>query len=62
MDWEALANTLLQWTTNTGVKIVIALVIMFISFKIINILARRIVKRAEKNTQTKLFFKRLLTC
>ena len=32
MDWEALANTLLQWTTNTGVKIVIALVIMFISF------------------------------
>ncbi len=59
MDWEALANTLLQWATNTGVKIVISLVIMFFSFKIINILSKRIVKRAEIKHADKTIFQTL---
>ena len=59
MDWEALVNTLLQWATNTGVKIIIALVIMFISFKIINAIAKKIVKRAEKKHADKTIFQTL---
>ncbi len=59
MDWQALTNMLLQWATNTGVKIVIALVIMFVSFKIINAIARRIIKRAEKNHADKTIFRTL---
>ncbi len=59
MDWEALANTLLQWATNVGVKIVIALVIMFISFKIINVFAKRIIKSGEKKKADKTILRTL---
>ncbi len=59
MDWKALGNTLLQWVTNTGVKIVIAIVVMFISFKIINSIAKKIVKRGEKKHADKTIFRTL---
>ena len=59
MDWQELGNTLLQWATNTGVKIVIALVIMFISFKVINSIAKKIVKRGEKKHSDKTIFQTL---
>ncbi len=59
MDWQALLNTLVQWATNTGVKIIIALVIMFISFKVINIIAKKIVKRGEKKNADKTIFQTL---
>lgn len=59
MDWQALLNTLVQWATNTGVKIIIALVLMFISFKIINTVAKQIVKRGEKKNADKTIFKTL---
>lgn len=56
MDWQALTNTLLQWATNTGVKIVVALIVMFISFKIINAIAKRIIKGGEKKNADKTIF------
>ncbi len=59
MDWDALVNTLLQWATNTGVKIVIALVFMFISFKIINAFSKRIVKKGEKKNADKTIIRTL---
>lgn len=59
MDWQAIGNMLLEWATNTGVKIVIALVIMVISFKIVNVLAKKIVKRAEKKNADKTIFQTL---
>ena len=59
MDWQALADTLLQWATNTGVKIIISLVIMFISFKIINVVAKKIVKRGGKKHSDKTIFQTL---
>ena len=59
MDWQAIGNMLLEWATNTGVKIVIALVIMVISFKIVNVLAKKIVKRAEKKQADKTIFQTL---
>ena len=59
MDWQAIGNMLLEWATNTGVKIVIALVIMVISFKIVKVLAKKIVKRAEKKHADKTIFQTL---
>ncbi len=41
-------NTIVTWATNTGIKILIALLIIFISFKVINFIAKKISKRGEK--------------
>ena len=48
MDWKAIINTIVNWATNTGVKILIALIILVVSFKIINAIARKWTKRSEK--------------
>jgi len=48
MDWQAILNSIANWATSTGIKVVIALVLLFVSFKVINALARRFTKRAEK--------------
>lgn len=42
MNWNALLNSITSWATNTGIKILVALVIMFISFKLINFLMKKI--------------------
>lgn len=44
-DWNGLWQTLANWAMSTGVKIIIALLIWFISFRIINWLTRKIEKR-----------------
>ena len=52
MNWKEKLNeildTLIGWATTTGVKVIIALVLLFISFKIVNKIARKIEKRGEK--------------
>ena len=53
MDWNALFNSLIAWGTNIGVKIVIALLLMFVSFKLINFICRRIEKKGEKKDADK---------
>lgn len=45
IDWEGLLDNLVNWATNTGVKIIIALLVWFISFRIINWITRKIEKR-----------------
>ena len=47
IDWAALLNTVMNWVTSTGIKILIALVIMFISFKVINWITRKIEKKGD---------------
>ena len=44
LTWEAVGETLLSWCLNTGVKILIALVLLIVSFRIINLVSRRIEK------------------
>ncbi|MBQ2714363.1 MAG: mechanosensitive ion channel [Clostridia bacterium] len=46
MDWEKLWQTVLGWLKTDGVKIVIALLILLVSFRVITLIARRIEKRA----------------
>ena len=48
MDWNALLNTVVNWVTTTGVKLLIAFVIMLITFKIINAIAKKIERSADK--------------
>ncbi len=48
MDWQAILNTVVNWATSSGVKIIIALLLLIISFKLINGLAKRFTKRFEK--------------
>ncbi len=49
MEW--LKNTMdmiITWATNTGIKLLIALILMIVSFKIINWIAKKIIKNGEK--------------
>ncbi len=41
-------DALISWVTTVGLKLVIALVLMFIAFKVINKIARKIEKSSEK--------------
>ena len=53
--WSALIETVLSWCVNTGIRIIISLIILAISFRIINLLSRRIEKKlssAEKHDKT----------
>ncbi len=48
MDWNAILDTIVNWALNTGIRLIIALVILFISFKIINVIGKKIEKSYEK--------------
>ena len=66
MDWKQtlqnLLDTIVNWATNTGVKIVIALLIMLISFRLITWLTRKMERRLinkrkmDKTLVTTLFY------
>ena len=54
MEWfETFLNTLISWATTTGVKLIIALVILLISFKIIKVVCRKIEKSGVKKNADK---------
>ncbi len=59
MDWDLILNTVVSWLTSTGIKIVIALLVLFISFKVINLITRRIEKRAAAKNADKTILKTL---
>ena len=59
MDWNLIFNSILNWATTTGVKILIALVILFVSFKVINVIGRRIEKAGTKKNADKTIMKTL---
>ncbi|MBQ9084104.1 MAG: mechanosensitive ion channel [Clostridia bacterium] len=51
VDWGAILgnvwNTIVSWCLNTGIKILIAIIILIVSFKIINSIARKIEKKGD---------------
>ena len=51
MNWEQILhnilNTVINWVTTAGLRLLIALALMFISFKIVNVVARKIEKTAD---------------
>lgn len=48
IDWNALWNTIVQWCTNVGIKLVIGLFVLFIVFKIVNFLTKKMYKHLQK--------------
>ena len=53
MNWESILNSIVSWATNTGIKIVIALIVMLISFKIVKWICKKIEKAGEKKRADK---------
>ena len=51
MDWTQvlnnILNTVIGWATTAGLRLLIALVLLFVSFKVVNFVARRIEKSGE---------------
>lgn len=48
IDWKALLDTILNWCTSTGIKLIIGLVLLFIIFKITNVLTKKLYKHLQK--------------
>ncbi len=49
MEWlNETLDMIVAWATNTGLKLIIALILMFITFKLINWIAKKIIKNGEK--------------
>ena len=46
---ESILETLKNWAMTSGIKIIIALIIMLIAFKVIKVVSRRIEKRLDKS-------------
>lgn len=61
MDWEYIFMTVTNWLTTTGIKIIIALILLFVSFKLINWFSAKIEKACEKNTPTNMKYDKTLT-
>ena len=53
MDLTEFTNTLQNWIATTGIKIVVALLIWFISFKIINVVTKKILKKVLNSENRK---------
>jgi small conductance mechanosensitive channel len=47
-DWSGLLDTVVNWMTSTGIKLVIAIVLMIITFKIVNVITKKLYKRLQK--------------
>ena len=47
-DWSGLWNIVLNWMTSTGIKLVIAIVLMIVTFKIVNVITKKLYKRLQK--------------
>ncbi len=64
MNLEELWASFVEWAKTSGIpgviKVIIALLIMFISFKVINLIARRITKRCEKRKVDKTIYRTLI--
>ena len=51
MDWQQTWETVQNWLTNTGIKVLISIVIMIVTFSFINFLSKKIAKRADKKVE-----------
>ncbi len=48
MDWETFLNNVINWVTNVGIKIIVAIILLIVSFRIINMVAKRLTARSTK--------------
>ena len=57
MNWDSILNSIVSWATNTGIRIIVALIVMLISFKIIKWLCKKIEKAGDKKGADKTVMK-----
>ena len=65
MNLEAFLSSLQSWVTNVGIKIVIAVIILIISFLVINKISRSIEKKSldfQKKNGKKLTTRSIVRC
>ena len=48
IDWQLVLDKIVDWCTTTGIKVLISLIIWFISWRIINIITKKIYKHLQK--------------
>lgn len=48
IDWKQVLDTIINWCTSTGIKLLIALLVMFLAFKIINFVTKKFYKHLQK--------------
>ena len=53
MDWNKIKETVLGWLTTTGIKILVALLVLIVAFTLINRISKQIEKRIRKQEETK---------
>ena len=53
MNWEELLRSLVSWATNAGIKLIVALILWLITFKVINKIAGKIENRGVKDRHDK---------
>lgn len=53
MDWNTVWTNIVNWLTTNGVRLIIGLVVLFIVFKVINAVSKRIKKTMEKRKAEK---------
>ena len=46
--WENKFDEMLKWITTNGIKMLLALIVLFILFKVVNVISRRIKKNMVK--------------
>lgn len=59
--WSTIVNTVISWCLGTGIRVIISLVILIVSFRVINVLTRRMEKRFKKNDKFDKTISRVLT-
>lgn len=45
MDWDVIWNSIIGWVTNTGIKILIALILLIVTFRLTTVLTRKLEKK-----------------
>ena len=53
MDWEQFWTTVQNWLTTTGIRVAVAIVLLIVSFTLINWFSRKILKRGKKLAEKK---------
>ncbi len=51
VDWQLVLDKIVEWCTTTGIRVIIALILWFIAFRIINFVTKRIYKRLMRKKQ-----------
>ncbi|MBE6672616.1 MAG: mechanosensitive ion channel [Ruminococcaceae bacterium] len=58
--WNDILESIVNWAVNTGIKLLIAVVVLLVSFKLINWIGKKIIKNSEEKHADKTVVKTLV--